>query len=88
MRNQARLDTFQRPDYTFESRGNVCEVGNTTSNDKDLAVWTGRWARDQVNWQEKDADSEYMLYAATVDSRIVFAYSYVWPSDGAPLYSP
>ena len=50
MCNQASLGTFQSLDNTLERCSNVCEVGNTTSNDKDLAVWSGRWACDQVDW--------------------------------------
>ena len=49
MCNQASLGTFQRPDDTLECSSNVREVGDTTSNYKDLAVWARKWACDQVD---------------------------------------
>ena len=49
MCNQANLGTFQRLDDALECSSDVGEVGDTTSDDEDLAVWTGRWSSDQVD---------------------------------------
>ena len=38
MCNQASLGTFKCPDDALERSSNICEVGDTTSNDKDLAI--------------------------------------------------
>ena len=49
MRNQASLGALQRLNDAFEGSGNICEVGDAASNDKNLAVWTGSWTYDQVD---------------------------------------
>jgi hypothetical protein len=36
-------------DDSFEGCSYIGEVGDTTTDDEDLAIRTGRWAREQVD---------------------------------------
>jgi hypothetical protein len=49
MSNQPDLRILQCPDDTLERRGDIGEISDTTSNDKDFAVGAGCGASDKVH---------------------------------------
>lgn len=74
MGDQRAFRTFERTDYTFERGSDIGEIGNTTADDKDLAIGARRWTSDQIHCSHSSTN----LYCGlTEDSRIVLAYSYV-----------
>lgn len=47
--NQATLELFQGTDDALEGRGDIGKVGDTTADDKDLAIRVGRAASNKIN---------------------------------------
>jgi hypothetical protein len=82
--DELRLEHGEGTDDAFESGGDIREVGDTTTNDENLAIGARRWASEEINYS---AFSFYDLQMRR-HVRIVLAYSKVCPSVGAPEYSP
>lgn len=47
--NQTRFVLLQCPNDTLERRSHIGEVGNTTTDDEDLAVWTRSAANNEID---------------------------------------
>ena len=79
------LVLLQRTDDTLEGGSDVREVGDTTADDEDLALRMRCSAGDKIDCRDVEIAK---IRKFSSHSLMVRAYSYVWPSVGAPLYSP
>lgn len=62
--DERRLVLFQCTDDAFEGGGNIGEVGDTTTDDEDLAIGVRLAARDEINC----ADSENYIHTSPSNS--------------------
>lgn len=51
MVDERSLVLFEGADDALESRGNVCEVGDTTTNDENLALRVRGATGHQIDWK-------------------------------------
>ena len=73
MRNQWVLEFLQSTDDTLEGSSDVCEVGNTTTDDENLSLGIGGTTSYKINYKVRQTPCSCIKNFQ--NALIVFAYS-------------